>query len=189
MRPSLSSLQMTSLSSQPPDGTTGTEGIPWGANRYRRPYFLTTTLDVWPIPWHPMPMRSLVRAFFRGLRAVLTPLVLLGEKLTTPSSLQRDPEEQAKVDAETQHLALYQFPACPFCVKVRKTIKRLGLNIVMHNSQGDTERRQELLSGGGRVQVPCLRITHADGQEEWMYESDDIIDYLESRFGNPATHS
>jgi len=37
---------------------------------------------------------------------------------------------------------------------------------------------QALMQGGGKTQVPCLRIEQADGSVEWMYESSDIINYL-----------
>ena len=127
-------------------------------------------------------MRMFIRYFFRGVRAVLTPFVLLGEKLATPQPIERDPETQAEVDAATRNLALYQFPACPFCVKVRRSLKRLALNIELRNAQSDTEHRTALLEGGGRVQVPCLLIEHPDGSKQWLYESADIINYLESRF-------
>ena len=40
----------------------------------------------------------------------------------------------------------------------------------------------DLVRGGGERKVPCLRIEHGD-RVEWMYESDDIIAYLEGRFG------
>lgn len=43
---------------------------------------------------------------------------------------------------------------------------------------GDGVRQQELISGGGKGQVPCLRIEDETGRVEWMYESDDIIDYI-----------
>jgi len=39
----------------------------------------------------------------------------------------------------------------------------------------------ELLAGGGRLKVPCLRVVDTAGGESWMYESKDIIDYLEGR--------
>jgi glutathione S-transferase len=39
-----------------------------------------------------------------------------------------------------------------------------------------------LLQGGGKVQTPCLRIAGEDGQVRWMYESGDIIRYLQQRF-------
>jgi len=44
----------------------------------------------------------------------------------------------------------------------------------------------ELLAGGGRLKVPCLRVVDAAGGESWMYESKDIIDYLEGRFAGVA---
>lgn len=128
-------------------------------------------------------MRVLIRTFFRGLRLILTPFVLLSEKLSTPSAVKRSAPAQAEVDAACENLALYQFRACPFCVKVRKQIARLGLNIELRDAQLDPDHRQALAQGGGRVKVPCLRITHEDGQEEWLYESDDINRWLERRFG------
>lgn len=45
-------------------------------------------------------------------------------------------------------------------------------------STSDREHAQALMQGGGKTQVPCLRIEQADGGVEWMYESDDIIQYL-----------
>lgn len=134
-------------------------------------------------------MRTLIRYFFRTLRLILTPFLLLGDKLTTPKSLERDPAEQAKVDAETSELALYQFPACPFCVKVRRAMRRLALNIELRNAQHEGEHRDALIEGGGKAQVPCLRIPHPDGSVEWMYESGEIIRYLEDRFGENARQS
>jgi glutaredoxin len=128
-------------------------------------------------------MRILIRYFFRALRVVLTPFLLLGDKLTTPKGMQRDPAEQARVDAETENLALYQFPACPFCIKARRTIQRLGLNIELRNAQPTGDHRKALQEEGGKLQVPCLRIEHPDGRVEWMYESADIVRYLEDRFG------
>ncbi|MFO8152373.1 glutathione S-transferase N-terminal domain-containing protein [Thioalkalivibrio sp.] len=134
-------------------------------------------------------MRILIRYFFRTLRTVLTPFLLLGDKLTTPKSIERDPADQARVDAETSELALYQFPACPFCVKVRRAMKRLALNIELRNAQHAGEHRDALIEGGGKAQVPCLRIAQPDGSVEWMYESGDIIRYLEDRFGEEASQS
>lgn len=127
-------------------------------------------------------MRILIRYFFRALRAVLTPFLLLGDKLTTPKSMEREPDEQARVDAETRDLALYQFPACPFCIKSRRAIRRLGLNIELRNAQHEGDHRDALLKNGGKLQVPCLRIVHSDGRVEWLYESVEIIRYLEDRF-------
>lgn len=128
-------------------------------------------------------MRILIRYFFRGLRLVLAPVMLIAEKLSTPKSVERTPEAQAEVDQACQNLALYQFRTCPFCIKVRKEIARLGLNIERRDAQLDPAHKQALLEGGGKVKVPCLNITHEDGREEWMYESDTINAWLHKRFG------
>ena len=127
-------------------------------------------------------MRPLIRLFFRGLRLVLAPIVLISEKLTTPRAVERSPEEQAEVDRACEDLALYQFRTCPFCVKVRKELARLALPIETRDAQFDQQHRRELAENGGRVKVPCLRIVHDDGEVEWLYESDDINAWLHQRF-------
>ncbi|XUO83933.1 glutaredoxin [Halomonas sp. KM007] len=128
-------------------------------------------------------MRIIVRYFFRGLRVLLAPVMLVSEKLSTPRSVERSAEEQAEVDAACEALALYQFRTCPFCIKVRKEMARLGLKIELRDAQLDPDHKQALLEGGGKVKVPCLRIAHEDGREEWLYESDAINRWLHQRFG------
>ncbi|WP_166256583.1 glutaredoxin family protein [Marinobacter salicampi] len=128
-------------------------------------------------------MRVIIQYFFRTLRLVLTPLVLLNEKLSTPAQgVQRSPQAQAEADQACSDLALYQFKACPFCIKVRKEIARLGLDIETRDAQHDQSHRAALEAGGGRVKVPCLLIRHQQGKEEWLYESDAIKTWLQNRF-------
>jgi len=115
------------------------------------------------------------------LRWVIGRIILLLNFIFTPRSVKRDEEEQAKIDQRSQKLALYQFEACPFCVKVRRSMKRNALKIELRDARNDEQHRQELEQQGGRVKVPCLRIEKEDGQVEWMYESKDIINYLESK--------
>lgn len=128
-------------------------------------------------------MRVVIRYFFRTLRLILTPFVLLSEKLGGGKPLQRSAEEQRKVDAACEQLALYQFKTCPFCVKVRKQIARLNLTIEKRDAQHNETNRADLEQGGGNIKVPCLRIKNEDGSEQWMYESGDINTWLEQRFG------
>ena len=45
----------------------------------------------------------------------------------------------------------------------------------------DQEAYRELLAGGGKGMVPCLRIESGDGAVSWMYESMDIMGYLASK--------
>ncbi|MDR9436279.1 MAG: glutathione S-transferase N-terminal domain-containing protein [Thiohalophilus sp.] len=127
-------------------------------------------------------MKWLIRYFFKGLRALLGPIILLVDKLSTPRGIKRSAQEQQQVDEQTRKLALYQFRTCPFCIKVRRAAKRLSLNIEKRDALGNPVHRRELLEGGGEIKVPCLRITEDDGQVRWLYESDDIIDYLQQRF-------
>ena len=110
----------------------------------------------------------------------------MGDWLTTPKGIKRPDAEQQAVDVRTQKLALYQFKACPFCIKARRAIKRLSLNIQTRDALRDARHRQELLDGGGELKVPCLRIVDERGGVTWMYESDDITDYLQAEFGEPS---
>jgi len=127
-------------------------------------------------------MKLFFRYFFRTLRILLGPFMLLGELLTTPKGIERDPEAQKKVDEESKELLLYQFRTCPFCIKVRKELSRLSLNIEKRDALKDPAARADLLENGGAIKVPCLRIPSEHGAYTWLYESDDIIAYLRERF-------
>lgn len=131
-------------------------------------------------------MKILIRYFFRGLRTLLGPVMLLKEKLTQPKGLIRPPALQQKVDEQCQALALYQFQTCPFCIKVRQEIGRLSLDIKRVDAQHEGAGRQALLEGGGQTKVPCLRITDEAGKTQWLYESEKIIAYLQGRFATAA---
>lgn len=128
-------------------------------------------------------MKFIIRTFFKTLRAIIGPILLLVNWITQPKGIVRPAAEQHAIDARTQHLALYHFPTCPFCIKVRRTIRRLSLKIDLRNAQHDPVHRQALLADGGKIQTPCLLITNADGATTWMYESADIQAYLEQAFG------
>jgi glutaredoxin len=120
--------------------------------------------------------------FFRTLRLVLMPFMLLWAKLATPKGTVRTAEAQQRIDLECNKLALYHFKTCPFCIKVRHEMARLSLPIALRDAQHDPEFRSELLQGGGKIQTPCLQITDGQGNVQWMYESNDIINYLQQRF-------
>jgi glutaredoxin len=119
------------------------------------------------------------------VRAILGALILLLNWVFTPKSIKREASEQAAIDVQTSKLALYQYAACPFCVKVRRAMKRSALNIETRDAKRSEKFKEELLQGGGQLKVPCLRIEEDNGDIRWMYESGEIIDYLEGRF-NPA---
>ena len=92
------------------------------------------------------------------IRFILGKLILFFDWVFTPRSVQRHPEAQAAVDAQTASLSLYQYQACPFCVKVRRAMKRHALNIETRDVKSSDIARKELLAGGGNLKVPCQQI-------------------------------
>lgn len=127
-------------------------------------------------------MKWFIRLFFKSIRAILGPVILFGDWITTPRGVKRDDAAQTRIDDETRKLALYEFKTCPFCIKTRRAIKRMSLNIERRNAQHDPQHRQQLLENGGQIKVPCLKITDDKGGATWMYESSEIIQYLQQRF-------
>jgi glutaredoxin len=118
-----------------------------------------------------------------AVRWLLGRIILFFDWLTQPGKPDHSPEKQAELDAQTSSMAMYQYTACPFCVKTRRAIRRLGLNIELRDAKNNPQYRRELEQEGGKQQVPCLRIENEDGSITWMYESSDIIEYLQKRFG------
>ncbi len=119
---------------------------------------------------------------FKPVRWVLGQIIIFIDWLTRPKPMQRSAETQKEVDEQTQNMVLYQFKQCPFCVKTRRQIRRLALNIENRDARNDPQWNQELINDGGKYQVPCLKITAADGSVQWMYESTEINQYLDKKF-------
>lgn len=76
---------------------------------------------------------------------------------------------------------LYYFRSCPFCIKLILAMQFMGIKLPMNNIKDNPDHKAELVKGGGKKQVPCLRIEGENGEVEWMYESSDIIRYLKSQ--------
>jgi glutathione S-transferase len=84
-------------------------------------------------------------------------------------------------------LELYQSEGCPHCAKVRETLSELGVSYVVHNprlpgNQGSdvtNDITYDELTAGGEDQIPYLVDTD---RGVTMYESDDIVDYLEEHY-------
>ncbi len=75
-------------------------------------------------------------------------------------------------------LSLYHYQSCPYCAVTRKALGRLDIRVVQRDVMQQPKYRSELMAGGGKAQVPCLRIEGEGGKVSWMYESGDIIKYL-----------
>jgi len=112
------------------------------------------------------------------IRWVLGRIILFLDFVFSPKKPKRNAQLQSEIDNSTSHLSLYQLPACPFCVKVRRAMKRGGLNIELKNINKDETFNKELIEQGGKRKVPCLKIVN-DNQSQWLYESSDINNYLQ----------
>ncbi len=75
---------------------------------------------------------------------------------------------------------LYHSELCGFCHRVRRYMASAGWEFPLVDTLRDRRAKAELVAGGGKGTVPCLKITRGD-EVEWMYESMDIINYLESK--------
>ena len=74
------------------------------------------------------------------------------------------------------YLELFKKDTCPYCRRVMKYIASTGrTDIVCRDIIESEEAAKQLVSVGGKRQVPCLFI---DGKP--MYESQDIINGLEA---------
>lgn len=127
-------------------------------------------------------MKFIIRTFFKTLRVILGPVMLLKEKLTRPQGIVRAQAAQQSADLQCQSLALYQYKTCPFCMKVRQEISRLSLDIKRVDAQPPGADREELTREGGQTKVPCLKITDTAGNSLWLYDSEKIVGYLRGRF-------
>tara|TARA_B110000285_G_scaffold212420_1_gene255942 strand:- start:238 stop:606 length:369 start_codon:yes stop_codon:yes gene_type:complete len=116
------------------------------------------------------------------IRWILGQIILVLDFLTSPKAVVRETAAQQAVDDVTATMSMYQFKTCPFCVKVRRELKRHALHIELRDAKNDAELKAELVREGGRHKVPCLRIENADKSVEWLYESNDIIARLKSQF-------
>ena len=112
------------------------------------------------------------------IRWFLGKLILFINAATLPKPIFRNGVDQDKVDKKTQYYTLYQFEACPFCVKVRRFIRKNSLKIELKDAKSNMGNKSELVNNGGKHKVPCLKIEKINATTIWLYESDAIIAFL-----------
>jgi glutaredoxin len=127
------------------------------------------------------PPKVCISMIIKALRVGLGQLIIFLDWISRPAKLKRSPEAQAEVEKNAANLALYQFHACPFCVKTRRTLHKLNVPVTLRDAKNDPQARRDLEKQGGKIKVPCLRIEE-NGQSTWLYESKEIIAYLNERF-------
>ncbi len=74
-------------------------------------------------------------------------------------------------------VTLYHFMGCPYCGRVRVYLAKEGIKVPMKDIHADPTHRDELMTLGGKTQVPCLVI---DGKA--LYESLDIIEWFKKNW-------
>ena len=82
--------------------------------------------------------------------------------------------------APTRLLELYDFEACPYCRKVREVLCELDLDYLCLPTARGSARRETLRALGGTMQVPYLVDPNTSVA---LYESDEIIAYLDRTYG------
>ena len=117
------------------------------------------------------------------IRWFLGKLILFINAATLPKPIFRNGVDQDKVDKKTQYYTLYQFEACPFCVKVRRFIRKNSLKIELKDAKSNMSNKSELVNNGGKHKVPCLKIEKINAKTIWLYESDAIIAFLSKETG------
>lgn len=115
------------------------------------------------------------------VRNLLGGIIAFFDIITRGTKLKRTAQAQHQVEKDMHELALYQFFACPFCIKTRRAMHKMNLPIEKRNVSKGSPYRDGLMQGGGKIQTPCLRIETA-GEVQWLYDSSEIIKYLQQRF-------
>ena len=112
-------------------------------------------------------------------------LILFIHSITLPKPILRKKIDQDKIDKETKYFTIYQFEACPFCVKVRRFIMKNSLKINLKDAKNNITFKSELVNKGGKHKVPCLKIAKKYSKIIWLYESTEIIKFLKKEFKLP----
>jgi glutaredoxin len=110
------------------------------------------------------------------VRWFLGKIILLLDAIFVPKRVTRSAAERKRIQEAVGAYSLYQFEACPFCVKVRRYLKAEGIEIPLRDATKEPARG-ELVQKGGKLQVPCLRI--AGAPDTWLYESSEIVKHFE----------
>jgi glutaredoxin len=84
-----------------------------------------------------------------------------------------EPNQAMGENMNDLEISLFYRPTCPFCQKVIAYMDKHQIILPMEDIS-DKEQQQQLVSIGGKSQVPCLVI---NGKA--LYESDDIITWMQ----------
>ena len=98
-------------------------------------------------------------------------------------------EKVLSKDSSFPHHVLYQMEVSPYCKKVVKYLVKNNLGLELKDILESKAAYEELMLGGKKDQVPCLHIrtsASSTSEDRWLYESKEIIRYLETTRVSPA---
>ena len=93
------------------------------------------------------------------IRWLLGRIILLINFITSPRSPKLTVQQQQDIADKVSHISLYQLAACPFCVKVRRAMKRQGIQLPLVDIKAEQGRfREELIQATAVLvaQIECI---------------------------------
>lgn len=129
-------------------------------------------------------MRTFFRLFYTVIMCCMA-VVAAPTLATTPDAhgmtTQTVSATKAMPATKEAPLVLYYRDDCPYCWNVLSHLNDQHRTLPMKEINESTEAAAELVQGGGKRQVPCLRIRENNGNKvTWLYQSEEIIKYLDN---------
>lgn len=115
-------------------------------------------------------------------RLIFTSLAIMMASLAVPALAGSLHAADATAPEATKDspLVLYYRDDCPYCWNVLSHLSDQHRTLPVKEINESTEAASELVQGGGKRQVPCLRIRENNGNKvTWLYQSTEIIKYLD----------
>ena len=81
-----------------------------------------------------------------------------------------------------EKIELYYLPGCPYCQKVENKLNDLDVDYVKNKVPSSHSKRDKVEDLSDQTGVPI--INDANNDVEGMNESSDIVEYLESEYGD-----
>lgn len=122
-----------------------------------------------------------MRNFFRLIAAgMMLGMAWLASPALAVTPATHEAKAQTAPIAKDAPLVLYYRDDCPYCWNVLSYLNDHKRELPMKEINSSEVISNELISGGGKRQVPCLRIRENNGNKiTWLYQSAEIIKYLD----------
>lgn len=122
-------------------------------------------------------MRNVFRLICVGM---MLSMAWLAAPAMAAAPAKHEVREQTAPIAKDAPLVLYYRDDCPYCWDVMSYLNDHQRELPMKEINGSESATHELIVGGGKRQVPCLRIRENNGNKiTWLYQSAEIIKYLD----------